>query len=372
MGETPKPPTFFIQDPLTQKVEGPLTVQQLKQWYSGGSVGLWGVAKTPNGPWTPAAQVKGLARPAAGSVRLLQASANVHMPNFSGGADNSPPRNFQAESRLSSPEVDPDSLGRLFCDIFFAIKAKMLEARDQPPAPRRKPTSVSTDESSVLADASAPTWAWVLAVGLLVCGFVYTRNSVTEWADRRSREAALAANRREQNDAERREKQENERQVRKRGQPTSNNSSKTSDESTTPSEWLKRSGRTKSDAVEFVFFPRAGDLSASISLINNSHTPVWATMNIESSALGSSFVDGLLYDVKPGRKDTCTVKWTGPVPADLWERSVFNVTIEDLDAKLSEDRNGMDLTRVLRPILYVRANDLPRVRSSDCELRVLE
>lgn len=99
---------------------------------------------------------------------------------------------------------------------------------------------------------------------------------------------------------------------------------------------------------------------------------MWATVKIESSALGSSFVDGLLYDVKPGRRDTCTVSWTGPVPADLWERSVFNVAIEDLDAKLSDESNGMDLTGVLRPILFVRANDLPRVRSSDFEVKVLK
>lgn len=372
MGETSKPPTFFIQNPLTKKIEGPLTVQQLKQWYSRGSVGGWRVAKTPNGPWTTAAQVKGLADTVPGAAQLPQVPANTYMPSFNGDVGKPSPKTFQAESRYPSHEADPDSLGRLFRDIFVAIKKRLLEPRDQAPTRRRKPTAVSPKPSAVSEDGSAPAWAWLFTVALIVGGFSYIFTGFTKWADRRSRETALAPITRERDSDERREVQGAKKKAGKNGERTNSNSSKTSDESATPAEWLTRSGRTKSNAVEFVFFPRAGELSASISLINNSHTPVWATVKIESSALGSSFVDGLLYDVKPGRRDTCTVSWTGPVPADLWERSVFNVAIEDLDAKLADESNGMDLTGVLRPILFVRANDLPRVRSSDFEVKVLK
>lgn len=61
MSEKPKQTSFFIQDPFTEEVQGPLSVQELKQWFAQGSVCDWGVSKSPNGPWTPASAVKGLA-----------------------------------------------------------------------------------------------------------------------------------------------------------------------------------------------------------------------------------------------------------------------------------------------------------------------
>ncbi len=61
MSEKPKQASFFIQDPFTEEVQGPLSVQELKEWFSKGAVEGWGVSKSPNGPWTPATQVKGLA-----------------------------------------------------------------------------------------------------------------------------------------------------------------------------------------------------------------------------------------------------------------------------------------------------------------------
>ena len=61
MASTPRQQNFFIQDPFTEDVKGPLDAQQLKQWFAQGAVGDWGVSKSQNGPWTPAAQVKGLA-----------------------------------------------------------------------------------------------------------------------------------------------------------------------------------------------------------------------------------------------------------------------------------------------------------------------
>jgi hypothetical protein len=75
MSENPKLPTFFIRDPFTEEVKGPLTVQQLKQWFAQGAVGDWGVSKSPDGPWSPAAQVKGLA--SAQATEVAQAKAAI-------------------------------------------------------------------------------------------------------------------------------------------------------------------------------------------------------------------------------------------------------------------------------------------------------
>lgn len=74
MGDIPKQPMFFIQDPFTEEVKGPLTAQQLKQWFTQGSVGDWGVSKSAAGPWTPASQVKGLQPSIAPAPALQQAN----------------------------------------------------------------------------------------------------------------------------------------------------------------------------------------------------------------------------------------------------------------------------------------------------------
>ncbi len=72
MAEQTKQQTFFIKDPFTEEVKGPLSVAELKQWFAGGGVEAWGVSKSANGPWTLASQVKGLApqkASEAGSVK---------------------------------------------------------------------------------------------------------------------------------------------------------------------------------------------------------------------------------------------------------------------------------------------------------------
>jgi hypothetical protein len=81
MSDKTKQASFFIQDPFTEEVQGPMSVQDLKQWYAKGAVEGWGVSKSPNGPWTPAAEVKGLATPkatpAANNVSPLTAAADM-------------------------------------------------------------------------------------------------------------------------------------------------------------------------------------------------------------------------------------------------------------------------------------------------------
>ena len=67
MSEKPKPQMFYVQDPFTEEVQGPLSASDLKQRFSGGGLDEWGVSKSTTGPWTPASQVKGLRRPTAPS-----------------------------------------------------------------------------------------------------------------------------------------------------------------------------------------------------------------------------------------------------------------------------------------------------------------
>jgi hypothetical protein len=373
MGEAPKQSMFFIRDPETAEVKGPLTVQQLRQWYSRGVFQVWGVSKSPKGPWILASHVKGLTVATPRSCPLPPGRANTFDSHLGGSEDvaESPSKVVRGEKHSAAREADLDSMGRLVYDVFFAIRAKMLEPSQYRESRRREPAEVSSKRSSIPENVSAPAWAWFFAIGLLVSGFLYMRSEVADWSESHLRETTLAVNRREQLDADRREQREQVTVVNREGRTDEGEGRSKQSAQATPSDWLVKSGRTKSDAVEFVFFPRQGELSASISLVNNSHTPIWATVSITSTALGSSFVDGLLYDVKPGRRETATVTWKGPVPKELWARSIFDIAIEDLDAKVSQDWSGMDLTGVLRPVLYVRAEDLPRVRSSDFDVRVL-
>ena len=81
MASTPRQQKFFIQDPFTEDVKGPLDAQQLKQWFAQGAVGEWGVSKSQNGPWTPAAQVKGLAPPKASEPPQRVATKNPKLPS---------------------------------------------------------------------------------------------------------------------------------------------------------------------------------------------------------------------------------------------------------------------------------------------------
>jgi hypothetical protein len=66
---------FFVQDPFTEEVKGPLSVAELKKWFAKGGVEGWSVSKSPNGPWTLAAQVKGLTP--AKATEVAQASSAV-------------------------------------------------------------------------------------------------------------------------------------------------------------------------------------------------------------------------------------------------------------------------------------------------------
>ena len=63
MTEKAQQQAFFVQDPFTEEVKGPLSVSELKQWFAKGGVEGWSVSKSPNGPWTLASQVKGLTPP---------------------------------------------------------------------------------------------------------------------------------------------------------------------------------------------------------------------------------------------------------------------------------------------------------------------
>ena len=67
MSEKPKPQVFYVQDPFTEEVHGPLSASDLKQRFFGGLLDGWGVSKSTTGPWTPASQVKGLRQPTAPS-----------------------------------------------------------------------------------------------------------------------------------------------------------------------------------------------------------------------------------------------------------------------------------------------------------------
>ena len=81
MTDKPKQASFFIQDPFTEELQGPMSVQDLKQWYAKGAVEGWGVSKSPNGPWTLANKVKGLAppppMPLANNVATITSPANT-------------------------------------------------------------------------------------------------------------------------------------------------------------------------------------------------------------------------------------------------------------------------------------------------------
>lgn len=52
---------FFIQDPFTETVKGPVTAEDLRKLFAQGGHETWGVSKSRNGPWTPLAKVRGIA-----------------------------------------------------------------------------------------------------------------------------------------------------------------------------------------------------------------------------------------------------------------------------------------------------------------------
>jgi len=44
MTGTPAPKTFFVKDPFTEEVQGPMDVKALRQWFEQGGVEDWGVS----------------------------------------------------------------------------------------------------------------------------------------------------------------------------------------------------------------------------------------------------------------------------------------------------------------------------------------
>jgi len=90
VSEKSKQRSFFIQDPFTEEVQGPLDTQQLKRWYATGGLGEWGVSQSPNGPWTPAADVKGLAVPKAPETTPPQIESAPPPPTPTGPPEPSP------------------------------------------------------------------------------------------------------------------------------------------------------------------------------------------------------------------------------------------------------------------------------------------
>jgi hypothetical protein len=52
---------FFLRDPLTEEVQGPISPKDVRDIYSQGGYENWELSKSNAGPWTPLCQVKGLA-----------------------------------------------------------------------------------------------------------------------------------------------------------------------------------------------------------------------------------------------------------------------------------------------------------------------
>lgn len=94
MTEKPTQQEFFVQDPFTEEVKGPLSASDLKQWFSKGGFDAWGVSKSPNGPWTIASQVKGLIRQPPAALPESDTAIKSTVPrdaslDGSGSSDNS-------------------------------------------------------------------------------------------------------------------------------------------------------------------------------------------------------------------------------------------------------------------------------------------
>lgn len=133
MAENPDQQTFFIQDPFTEEVEGPLTPQQLKQWFAQGSVEDWGVSKSPDGPWTSAAQVKGLAAAASPPPRPPPLPAAAGGPSAGGGAKMAAAQTNGTGTRKASHEEDSGSISKIVRDVFSPITNRLVENKGEWP-----------------------------------------------------------------------------------------------------------------------------------------------------------------------------------------------------------------------------------------------
>ncbi len=112
MTGTPAPKTFFVRDPFTEEVQGPMDVKALRLWFEQGGVEDWGVSKSRSGPWTQAEAVKGLAPPRkveANSAESDYAEGSFYSDTSDFPTPNPPTQTAQS-SDLPAPqaETDPD------------------------------------------------------------------------------------------------------------------------------------------------------------------------------------------------------------------------------------------------------------------------
>lgn len=71
---------FFIQDPLTETVRGPVAADDLRRLFAEGGHETWGVSKGRNGPWTPLARVRGIGSTNASSAAKVEQPIPIQKP----------------------------------------------------------------------------------------------------------------------------------------------------------------------------------------------------------------------------------------------------------------------------------------------------
>lgn len=71
---------FFLKDPLTDEVSGPVDVAHIRQLYTKGGYELWEMSKSNAGPWTPLNRVKGLVPVGSGQSTDSQSQNDVVSP----------------------------------------------------------------------------------------------------------------------------------------------------------------------------------------------------------------------------------------------------------------------------------------------------
>lgn len=72
---------FFLKDPLTDEVSGPVDVSHIRQLYAKGGYELWELSKSNDGPWTPLNRVKGLGSGGNGSAAGAESRSHVSSPS---------------------------------------------------------------------------------------------------------------------------------------------------------------------------------------------------------------------------------------------------------------------------------------------------
>lgn len=71
---------FFIQDPFTEAVKGPVTADDLRKLFAQGGYETWGVSKSRNGPWTPLAKVRGIGSTTAPPAAKAEQQIPIQKP----------------------------------------------------------------------------------------------------------------------------------------------------------------------------------------------------------------------------------------------------------------------------------------------------